>query len=431
MRIRAGERGRPLSGPDVARRSVLTVTERRKRLWSDDDGEGAAHDWLAPRVRDPHEGRRHRPAAAPGQPSPAPTPDRGSPLRAALVGGLAAAASVAAILLATGTVGKGEDAPVSLPAAPAVKIGGGGADARVAAVYKGASGSVVSVRAAQSGGTATGTGFVVDREGTIVTNSHVVGSAKRVEVQFGDRGKRIEGTVTGTDPSSDLAVVAINPSDAGTLRPLALADSSHVQVGELAVAIGNPFGLDRTATAGIVSSTGREIQAPNGFSIDRVIQTDAPINPGNSGGPLLNGAGQVIGVNSQIATSGAGGNVGVGFAVPSNTVRQVVPKLRRDGSIKRAYLGIRLGENPAGPGALVASAPPGSPADDAGLRGGTSGGDVIVAIGGREIRTPGDVTAAISDRRPGETVRVTVLRDGRRLNVEVKLGTRPARAATP
>ena len=226
-------------------------------------------------------------------------------------------------------------------------------------------------------------------------------------------------------------MVAIDPSDAGTLRPLALADSSGVKVGELAVAIGNPFGLDRTATAGIVSSTGREIKAPNGFSIDRVIQTDAPINPGNSGGPLLNGAGQVIGVNSQIATAGAGGNVGVGFAVPSNTVRQVVPKLRRDGSIKRAYLGISLSENPAGPGALVASAPSGSPADYAGVRGGTSNGDVIVAIGGQEIRTPEDVTAAISDRRPGETVRVTVLRDGRRLNIEVKLGTRPASAATP
>jgi putative serine protease PepD len=415
----------------VAPRSVLAVTERRKRLWSDDDAEGAAHDWLAPRLRDPHEGRCEQSAGASAPPPAPPEPDRGSPLRAALAGGLAAAVVVAAILLATGTVGKGEDAPVPLPAAPPVKVTGGSSDARVAAVYRSASGSVVSVRATQSGGTATGTGFVIDGDGTIVTNSHVVGSAKQVEVRFGDRGKPIKGTVTGTDASSDLAVVHIDPSDARTLRPLTLADSSEVKVGELAVAIGNPFGLDRTATAGIVSSTGREIQAPNGFSIDRVIQTDAPINPGNSGGPLLNGAGQVIGVNSQIATAGAGGNVGVGFAVPSNTVREVVPKLRRDGSIKRAYLGISLAENPAGPGALVASVPQGSPADDAGLRGGVSDGDVIVAIGGKEIRIPDDVTATVSDRRPGETVRVTVLRDGRRVSVEVKLGTRPATASTP
>jgi putative serine protease PepD len=325
-------------------------------------------------------------------------------------------------------VGQGNDEFPPLPAAPPVKAAaGGGPDVRVAAVYRAASGSVVSVRAAQAGGVATGTGFVIDRDGTIVTNSHVVGSSKHVEVRFGDRGKRIEGTVTGTDPSSDLAVVRIAPSDTGTLHPLALADSRLVKVGELAVAIGNPFGLDRTATAGIISSTGREIQAPNGFSIDSVIQTDAPINPGNSGGPLLNGAGQVIGVNSQIATAGAQGNVGVGFAVPSNTVRQVVPKLRRDGSIARPYLGVSVGENPAGSGAVLGALPAGSPADDAGLR----AGDVISRIGGKDVSIPDDVTAAVADHKPGDTVRVTVLRDGRRVTVEVKLGTRPNRAATP
>jgi len=345
------------------------------------------------------------------------------------VSGLAGAVTVALILLVTGTVGKGNDGTLPLPAAPPVKTSGKGGsdDARVAAVYKAASRSVVSIRSPQAGGVATGTGFVIDTDGTIVTNSHVVGSAKQVEVRFGDRGKRIEGDVTGTDPSSDLAVVRIDPSDVGKLSPLPLADSRNVRVGELAVAIGNPFGLDRTATAGIISSTGREIQAPNGFSIDKVIQTDAPINPGNSGGPLLNGAGQVIGVNSQIATAGAGGNVGVGFAVPSNTVRQVVPKLRRDGSIARPYLGVSVAENPAGTGAVLGAVPSGSPADRAGLQ----RGDVIIAIGGKSVRIPDDVTGLVADRKPGQTVRVTVLRDGRKVSVNVKLGIRPARAGTP
>ncbi len=412
----------------------MSVTERRKRLWSDDEAEGVDHAWLAPRIRDPHEGRRERSRTEihPPAPPPPPGPGRWATVRAALLGGVAAAVAVALVLLATGTVGKSEDAPVPLPAAPTVKVpSGGSADGRVAAVYRAASGSVVSIRAATAGGVATGTGFVVDTDGTIVTNSHVVGSSKHVEVRFGDRGRRLTGTVTGSDPSSDLAVVHVDPSGT-TLHPLALADSRAVKVGQLAVAIGNPFGLDRTATAGIVSSTGREIQAPNGFSIDSVIQTDAPINPGNSGGPLLNGAGQVIGVNSQIATaSGGGGNVGVGFAVPSNTVRQVVPKLRRDGSIARAYLGISVAENPAGSGALVASVPQGGPADRAGLRGGISNGDVIVAIGGHRVRVADDVTAAVSKLKPGQTVKVTVLRDGRQVDVNVKLGTRPARAGTP
>ena len=177
-------------------------------------------------------------------------------------------------------------------------------------------------------GTASGTGFVFDSDGTIVTNAHVVGDAQEAQVRFDDDAP-VQAQVVGTDPSSDLAVLHVDPAQAGTLQPLTLGESDDVRVGDTAIAVGYPFGLDRTATAGIVSGLGRRIQAPNGVSIDEVIQTDAPINPGNSGGPLLDASGRVIGVNSQIATaSGGGGNVGVGFAIPSDTVREVVPRLK-------------------------------------------------------------------------------------------------------
>ena len=161
-------------------------------------------------------------------------------------------------------------------------------------------------------------------------------------MRFGPNGHSIDASVLGTDPSSDLAVLKIAASDTPNVDPLALADSSRVKVGDTAVAIGNPFGLDRTATAGIVSGLGRHIRAPNGFEIDQVIQTDAPINPGNSGGPLLDTRARVIGVNSQIATAGqtGNGNVGIGFAVPSNTVREVVPRLKQGETIDRPYLGV-------------------------------------------------------------------------------------------
>jgi putative serine protease PepD len=404
-------------------------SKRRRRLWSDGPAADDGHEWLGPRPGDPPPPSAQPDAQAP----PAPEPPRGAgPLRVALLAGLVAATSVAAILVLVGAVGgPRDDETLPLPAAPPVATTGGGSGARVAAVYRAASRSVVSVRAARAGGVASGTGFVVDDDGTIVTNSHVVADSTRVQVRFGERGRRVEGEVAGTDPSSDLAVVRIDPSEAGALFALPLADSRRVRVGELAVAIGSPFGLDRTATAGIVSSTGREIQAPNGFSIDRVIQTDAPINPGNSGGPLLNAAGQVIGVNSQIATSGARGNVGVGFAVPSNTVREVVPKLKRDGRVRRPYLGVSTTANPAGPGALVVEVPAGSPADDAGVQAGASDGDVIVSVDGRPVRAPEDVSAAVNRREPGDRIRLGVLRNGRRIDVEVTLGTRPARAPTP
>ena len=196
-----------------------------------------------------------------------------------------------------------------------------------------------------------------------------------------------------------------------------------MKVGDTVVAVGNPFGLDRTATEGIVSGLGREIQAPNGFQIDKVIQTDAAINPGNSGGPLVDARGRVIGVNSQIATAGAGGNVGVGFAVPSNTVREVIPRLAAGRTIERAWIGVSTSDGLGG--AAVESVVNGGPADKAGLR---AGEDVIVGVAGRQVTSPDDLAQAITDRSPGDLVIVTVERDGDRREVEVTLGTRPERA---
>ena len=192
-------------------------------------------------------------------------------------------------------------------------------------------------------------------------------------VKFGPDGRSIDGQVKGADPSSDLAVVKIDPGSAPrNAKPLQFADSRQVRVGDTAIAIGNPFGLDRTATEGIVSGIGRSIKAPNGFSIDEVIQTDAPINPGNSGGPLLDETARVMGVNSQIATAGnSQGNVGIGFAVPSNTVREVVPRLEKGDKIARPYLGVETSDptDPnAPPGAEVTTVTPGGPADSAGVQ---------------------------------------------------------------
>ena len=214
---------------------------------------------------------------------------------------------------------------------------------------------VVSVRA----GSAGGTGFVVRRDGTIVTNAHVVGSNETAQVRFNDTGQLIEAEVLGTDQSSDLAVLRVDPGSVDSLRVLPLADSDKVRVGDDVVAIGHPLGLDRTVTAGIVSGTGREIQAPDGFQIDEVIQTDAPINQGNSGGPLLDARGRVVGVNSQIATAGSAGNVGIGFAVPANTVKEVVPQLSRGQTIKRPYLGVATTLSSGG--AAVGEVTPGGP----------------------------------------------------------------------
>jgi putative serine protease PepD len=240
-----------------------------------------------------------------------------------------------------------------------------------------------------------------------------------VQVQFAD-DETVQGTVGGVDTSSDLALVKVSVSR--KLKALPLADSAAVRTGQLAVAIGSPFGLSQTATSGIVSGTGRHIQAPDGFQIDSVIQTDAPINPGNSGGPLLDATGKVIGVNSQIASQ-SGGSVGIGFAVPSNTVRDVIGRLERGETIKRAYLGVSTSAGTDG--VTIASVSAGGPAEAAGLR----VGDVIISVGGKQVVDPDQVAAAIQDRHPGDGVAVEVRRsDGGNETLQVKLGERPDQA---
>jgi putative serine protease PepD len=297
-------------------------------------------------------------------------------------------------------------------------------------IYRRVNASVVSIQVGTSSGGATGSGFVISGDGTIVTNDHVVEDANQVQVRFDDQSQPVPAHVVGTDPSSDLAVLSVDPSKVpGGLKPLTFADSSQVRVGDNAIAIGFPLGLDRTATAGIISGLGRTIQAPNNFSIDNVIQTDAPINPGNSGGPLLDDRGRVIGINSQIATAGSNGNVGIGFAVPSNTIRSVVPRLEKGQQIRRAYLGVSTGDAQSGPqGAVIGAITPGGPADKAGLRAQdqlTGPGDIIVAVNGRKVTGPDDLGAIIGNLKPGDKATITYLRNGRQQTTQATLAERP------
>jgi S1-C subfamily serine protease len=300
-----------------------------------------------------------------------------------------------------------------------------------------------------SEGTATGSGFVVDKDGTILTNAHVVEGAKSVTVRFDEKGDTIDAKVQGRDPSSDLAVLKIDPSKADGLRPLPLGASSDVRVGDPTIAIGNPFGLARTVTTGIVSAKQRQIEAPNGFQISNVIQTDASINPGNSGGPLLDAAGRVIGINSQIATgSGGSGSVGIGFAVPVDTAKKLLPRLRSGEKIERAYMGVEMTpvtdslasdlNLPVKEGALIQTVVPRGPAAQAGLRGGRTptseglraGGDLLVKVAGKDVKDPDQVAAAIEGHSPGETVQVEYYRGRERKTTTVKLTKRPGQLST-
>ena len=342
-----------------------------------------------------------------------------------LIMGAVSVAVVAAVLAAGGTFDRDEataQSPASTPSSAAPS-----APTSVAGIYERVSPGVVYIAATTAQGQGSGSGFVVGTDGTIVTNDHVVEGAERVSVRFTENGDPLTAKVVGTDPSTDIALLDVDESKVeGGVQPLPLAESKALRPGQPAIAIGSPFGLQGTVTSGIVSALNREIQAPNGFTISGIIQTDAAINPGNSGGPLLDGEGRVIGVNSQIATNGGASNSGVGFAVPIDTVKSVIPQLKRDGEIERAFLGVSTTEAPPRDGALVREVT-GAPAQRGGLR----AGDLIVSFDGRTIASPSDLGQSVLTRKPGDTVEVVVQRDGSRETLDVTLGARPDEPIQP
>jgi S1-C subfamily serine protease len=300
----------------------------------------------------------------------------------------------------------------------------------------------------EGGGTSTGSGFVIDDEGHVLTNNHVVEGADEIEVKLGDSDETYGATVVGADPATDVALLDVD-APAGALHPLALGRSTELEVGDPVVAIGNPFGLDRTVTSGIVSALQRQIEAPNGFAISNVIQTDAAINPGNSGGPLINAAGEVIGINSQIQTGGGSGNVGIGFAIPIDTIRAEIQQLEDDGRVTHAFIGIsgasitpdlaRAVNLPVEEGVLVQTVVKDGPAARAGIEGGNTsatlegaearlGGDIITELDGKTLGGMEDLVDFVNEAESGDEVEVTYLRDGDEKTATVTLGDRPASA---
>jgi putative serine protease PepD len=263
---------------------------------------------------------------------------------------------------------------------------------------------------------AQGSGFVYDSNGRIITNQHVVEGATSISVRFWN-GKTYKAELVGSDPSTDLAVIKVD-APASVLTPLTLADSNAVAVGDNVVAIGSPFGLENTVTSGIVSALHRQMTSPNNFSIDDSIQTDAAINHGNSGGPLLNAEAQVIGVNAQIE-SDSGGNDGVGFAIPSNTVKSIVSELISTGKAEHAYLGVSV--ETVNASVRITEVRSGTPAAEAGLQ----SGDTIVSADGKRIVSGDGLTSAISAKKPGDTVSITYSRGGQSHTVKIELASRP------
>src|SRR5918996_1506353 len=344
------------------------------------------------------------------------------PFGSALVGGLVVGI-LGWVAIAAGWIESGDQqSPISPlpPLSSVVEEGGNGLP--VNDVYRRDSPAVAFVEAEKSpgqvspalpipqgGGTARGSGFLLDGDGHVVTNAHVVSGADRIDVTLGE-GDSVEAKLVGRDRATDLALLEVDEDEVDA-QPLSLGDSDQVRVGDPVVAIGNPFGLDRTVTTGIVSALQRQIEGPSGFTITDVIQHDASINPGNSGGPLIDAQGRVIGINSQIATAGGGGSVGVGFAVPVNTVSDVASQLLETGEVEHPFLGINGADVtpqiadalnlPVDRGALVQHVEPGSPADEEGMKGGRTevsvggapllaGGHINTAGGGGEGRGKGD-----------------------------------------
>jgi putative serine protease PepD len=285
----------------------------------------------------------------------------------------------------------------------------------VQAIYQLANKGVVEITAGQG----QGSGFVYDGNGHIVTNAHVVEGTTSVSVRFWN-GKTFPASVVGSDASTDLAVLKVD-APASQIFPLSLGDSSKLAVGDAVVAIGSPFGLEGTVTSGIVSALHREMTSPNRFAIDDSIQTDAAINHGNSGGPLLDSHGKVVGVNAQIE-SNSGGNEGVGFAIPSNTVASVASQLISGGKAEHAFLGVELSDSSSQTGAAIGGVRANTPAARAGLR----SGDVVTAAAGKRITSASELRAVINARQPGDTISVTYTRGGQSHTVSVKLAARPA-----
>jgi S1-C subfamily serine protease len=290
----------------------------------------------------------------------------------------------------------------------------------------------------------TGSGAVIDDKGHIVTNYHVIRDAERMEVTLPDKTK-LEAKLVGFDPNKDLAVIQINVPRGARLTPIPIGTSKGLLVGQKVLAIGNPFGLERTLTTGIISSLGRSIQAPNGLIIDDIIQTDAPINPGNSGGPLLNSAGQIVGINTAILSPSNSGSIGIGFAIPADTVRQITSELITSGYVRYPWIGLGrvlpLADYPAVANALQLNVQGGlmvvdtyenSPAAKAGIRESTQqlrtrylrlpvGGDVILKIQGKAVNTPQEIQTEIYRYKPGDRITVTVVRNNKEMDLPVTL----------
>jgi S1-C subfamily serine protease len=392
-----------------------------------------------------------------------------SPFGSALLGGLVVAV-LGLIAIAAGLVGSGGDSttPVAAPLTAPIDTTAEKGDSNVVnQIYKTDGNGVAFIESQleaqetaspfnpfgepeqESGGVATGSGFVIDGEGHILTNNHVIDGASKIEVKLGASDTSHTATVVGTDPATDLALLKVD-APADQLHPLTLGNSSQMEVGDPVVAIGNPFGLDRTVTSGIVSALQRQIQAPKGFSINHVIQTDAAINHANSGGPLINSQGEVIGINSQIATGGGGnGNVGIGFAIPIDTVRSEIHQLETNGEVQHAFLGIEGGSVtpelakalnlPVEEGVIVQSVVKGGPADEAGLVGGHTsatingaevrlGGDIITEVDGKKIASMEDLVEELQEKKPGDEVELTVYHDGQEKTANVTLGKQPKKA---
>jgi putative serine protease PepD len=367
----------------------------------------------------------------------------GAVAAAAVLGGLAGATSVAALDDPGKTVVREVSAADTNAAA---------ATTSVSSVYRKVNRGVVEITVTQGGSTqfgapgsdqaqAQGSGFVFDEHGHVVTNQHVVDGADEITVRFWD-GSIYSAELVGTDASTDLAVLTVG-APAAKLHPLTIGSSSALAVGDGVIAVGSPFGLEGTVTSGIVSALHRQIQAPNGFSIDDAIQTDAAINHGNSGGPLLDSLGRVVGVNSQIESE-SGGNDGVGFAVPSDTIEPIVEQLITGGSVSHAYLGVGVATITRSaaerldltPGVALTTVRDGTPAAQAGLRAATdatvsggeevpTGGDVITAIDGDPVSTAEELRARVDAKQPGDKLQLTYMRDGKMRTVAVTLVERP------